>query len=153
MPTATSHHSPNSHRRRTCGRQPYNFELKIKPLTQPLRYDCHDIHLVNQHKILGVIFLEHLSWNQHVTNICNKSALTGSLTRCRRILPMKVNKLQIYKALFLFHVNYCSLGWATTMKADITKLECPQKKIIRQVENRLLNRNRHSENTIVKLQH
>lgn len=113
----------------------FRAKNKIFSSTQALAYAGEDILFVDEHKILGVTFSSNLSWNQHVVDICKKaSSVVGVLARCRHILPAKV-KLQIYNALFLSHINYCSLVWATTTKTNIMKLQTMQKKVIRHVAN------------------
>lgn len=113
------------------------FRAKNKPiqLHHTFQYAGNKICITHEHKILGIHFTSHLNWDSHVGTICKKLAqVTGVLSRCRRLLPMKA-KLQIYHALFLSHINYCSLVWATTSKMNINKIFMFQKKIVRHIAN------------------
>lgn len=113
------------------------FRAKNKVLAthQPLVLESVPIDIVDSYKILGVYFSSNLGWDTHVNFVCKKlSSVTGVMSRCRDILPLKV-KLQIYYALFNSHLMYCSLVWATTSKANINKVITLQKKIVRQIGN------------------
>lgn len=108
---------------------------KSVELSSPILYEGQNIPLVNEHKILGVTFSAHLSWNSHIEELCKKlSSTTGALSRCQRLLPSKV-KLQVYYALFASHLNYCSLVWTTTTKNNLNKIFLLQKKILRHIAN------------------
>lgn len=94
-----------------------------------------EIKIVSQIKTLGVIFSEHLSWDQHVELICSKlNKITGVLNRHRHFLPSSVKRI-IYNALFLSTVNYGHMVWATTSKANMHKLSVCQKRAIRIIAN------------------
>lgn len=106
------------------------FRARSKVVTRlsPIVYEGLNIAVVNEHKILGVTFSAHLSWNSHVEELCRKlSSTTGALSRCQRLLPSKV-KLQVYYALFASYINYCSLVWATTTKRNLNKILLLQKR-------------------------
>lgn len=104
-------------------------------LKHTLKYENHDVELVNDHKILGVTFSCELRWNKHVDSTCKKlSSVAGALARTRRLFPEKV-KLNIYNALFSSYINYCSLVWTTTTKENINKLLILQKKAVRHIAN------------------
>lgn len=113
------------------------FRAKNKSLTcqQTLLFAGKELQIVDEHKLLGVTFSSHLTWDKHVENICKKlSAITGALSRCRYLLPPKA-KLNIYYALFFSHLSYCSLVWGTTGKTNIMKLFLLQKRMIRHIDN------------------
>ena len=113
------------------------FRTKNKVLTthQPLVLESVPIDVVDTHKKLGLHFSSNLGWDTHVNFVCKKlSSVTGVMSRCRNILPLKV-KLQIYYALFNSHLMYFTFVWATTSKANINKVITLQKKIVRQIGN------------------
>lgn len=93
------------------------------------------IEVVNEHKLLGVWFSCHLSWDSHVRYVAHKlSSIAGAVSRCRMVMPVNV-KLQIYYALFASQINYCSLVWGTTTKGNINKILLLQKRILRHIAN------------------
>lgn len=93
------------------------------------------IDIVKEHKILGVVFAQRMTWNSHIELLAKKlSSAVGALYRCRDIFPVSV-KLQIYNALFRSHLNYCTLVWGTTTKKNINTLLLLEKKAIRCISN------------------
>lgn len=95
----------------------------------------YKITMVKSVKTLGVIFTEHMSWNEHVNSLCLKAQkAAGIINRCRHFLPTGVKRL-LYQALFHSHLNYCALVWANTTLNNIHKITTLQKKAIRAVEN------------------
>lgn len=104
-------------------------------LENSLMIQDKNIDLVDTHKILGVYFSCHLSWDTHVNYVARKiSSVTGAMSRCRTVLPQEV-KLQLYNALFAPHVSYCSLVWASTTRANIEKIIVLQKRYLRYLAN------------------
>lgn len=86
-------------------------------------------------KTLGVIFSEHMSWNDHVRNLSIKLSKTvGILNRNRHLLPGRIKKL-LYNALFYSQLCYCALVWANTSATNLNKINLLQKKAIRIIEN------------------
>ena len=64
---------------------------------------------VQEHKFLGIIIHENLSWKLHITSICDKVAkVIGILSKSRRYLP-SVTLKTLYNSLFLPYINYCNL--------------------------------------------
>lgn len=113
------------------------FRARNKPfqLEHSITYLGKHIELVDEHKILGIIFSCHLSWDAHFNNLRNKfSAVAGVLSRCRAYMPTKA-KLHIYHALFTSQFNYCSLVWATTTQTNINKIVTLQKTLLRHIAN------------------
>lgn len=113
------------------------FRARNKPVEihQSINFQCHNIEIVDVHKILGVHFSQNLSWDAHTHYLRKKlSSVAGMISRCRRLLPVKA-KLQVYNALFNSYLNYCSLVWATTTKTNLDKLHLLQKKVIRYIGN------------------
>lgn len=108
---------------------------KTVPHHDTITFEQQIVEIVPEHKILGVYFSYNLNWNAHVDYLCKKlSSVTGVLSRCHSLLPQTI-QLQIYYALFMSHVNYCCLVWATTTKTNINRLLAKQKKILRTIGN------------------
>lgn len=113
----------------------FRSKNKLLQLNNIITFEGQKIEIVDSHKILGVYFSSHLSWNMHVNYLCKKlSSGTGVVSRCRSILPISA-KVQIYNALFNLHLYYCALIWCTTTKTNIPKVLILQKKVIRYVGN------------------
>lgn len=86
-------------------------------------------------KLLGVIFMEHMSWNEHIKILLTKlSKAAGVLSRCRHILPANV-KRTLYYALLNSHLYYCASVWGNTTLTNLHKLTLIQKKALRTIEN------------------
>lgn len=113
----------------------FRAKNKLVKLSHTINFECQQIEVVDHHKILGVYFSSHLTWDTHVDHLRKTlSSITGVISRCRGILPPKI-KLQIYHALFNSNLRYCSLVWCTTTKTNISKLLVLQKQIIRYIAN------------------
>lgn len=86
-------------------------------------------------KTLGVIFTEHMSWNDHVDLVCSKARKTlGIISRYRYFLPFGIKKL-LYNSLFHSQLSYCVLIWGNTTANNLNKLTVLQKKAVRAIEN------------------
>ena len=73
--------------------------------------DDRTIKRVDHTKSLGLTTNAQLSWSKHVDEICKKaSSAIGALKRVRPFIPTDV-AVQIYNALILQHVDYCSPVW------------------------------------------
>ena len=60
------------------------FRAKNKSLTsnQSVMFAGKELQIVVEHKLLGVTFSSHLTWDKHIENICRKlSAITGVFSR------------------------------------------------------------------------
>ena len=86
---------------------------------------------VQEHKFLGIIIHENLSWKPHITSICDKVAkVIEILSKSRRYLP-SVTLKTLYNSLFQPYINYCNLVWASTYASYLEPLYLLQKKAIR----------------------
>ena len=82
-------------------------------------------------KFLGVIVDEKLSWSQHVKCIKAKmSRYVGIMYKIRHVLPTQA-RLQIFHSFVQSHLNFCSLVWGFSTKANIESLFASQKKGMR----------------------
>jgi hypothetical protein len=83
------------------------------------------------YKLLGVLFDEFLSFNQHVTYVQNKlSKALFLMNRSKNFLTSKALKL-LYFATVHSHLTYCPIILSSTSKSNLTKLFIMQKKAIR----------------------
>lgn len=86
-------------------------------------------------KTLGVIFSQHMSWNDHVKKLQSKLSRTvGIINRNRHFLPATIKK-QLYYALFNSSMTYCMLVWGNTTAANMHKITVLQKRAVRIIEN------------------
>ena len=81
-----------------------------------------DIKPQNTVTYLGVELDETLYVDNHVKSIKKKVSKTlGMLSHIRHLLPTQVRK-QVYSALVLSHLNYCSSVWEITSKSNVNAL-------------------------------
>lgn len=108
---------------------------KVISITKDLTINSTKIEIVNSFKILGIIFTNNMSWDNHINYLNTKlSQIVGMLNRHRHIVPMSV-KLMIYNSLFYSHLNYCHLVWGTTTPTNLDKILLLQKKAVRAIGN------------------
>ena len=85
----------------------------------------------NHTKFLGVHIDESMSWKYHIGEVCAKiSQVVGILYRLRNILPPKI-LLTIYNTLFLPHISYCTMIWASCPKCYLDRAIKLQKRAVR----------------------
>ena len=76
-----------------------------------IRIDDQIIKRVDHTKSLGLTIDAQLSWGKHVEEICKKfSSAIGALKRVRPFTS-KETAIQIYNALIMPHLDYCSPVW------------------------------------------
>ena len=93
-----------------------------------LRINNIVIKRVTETRFLGVLIDEKLTWKSHISAMRAKmSRYVGIMYKLKGILPLKV-RLQIYHSFVQSHLNYCSLVWGFSAKANIEKLFSSQKK-------------------------
>jgi hypothetical protein len=92
------------------------------------------------YKLLELYLDEHLSFDYHVTTVCNKIAKANVIiNKAKNLLPL--NSL---KTLYLVHPHllYCLPVYACTSQSNLTRLSKAQKKSIR-----LITRSKYNEHT------
>ena len=79
--------------------------------TPDLYIDAIKIDFVDEFNFLGLVLDKNLKWKSHVNFIAKKINKTvGVMTRLKNFLPRNA-LYNIYNALILPHLNYCSLIW------------------------------------------
>jgi len=92
----------------------------------------------NSIDLLGVTTDEDLSFNRHISQICEKVNKQFSvLKRFKNIITSNV-MLRLYKAFILPHLQYCCLIWHFSGSRNCDKLESLNKRILRFIFNDLL---------------
>ena len=82
-------------------------------------------------KYLGILLDHHLTFRNHIENLCIKiSPAIGILSKVRWILPRKLC-LQLYNSLIHSRLSYCIETWGSASKSAIRPLEVLQKKVVR----------------------
>ena len=81
------------------------------------------IDRVESMKYLGVILDDHLSFDEHIKYIINKSSKKlGVLQRSREFLN-KSTKILLYKSLVLPHLDYCDIVYMCIKEENLHKLQ------------------------------
>ena len=89
----------------------------------------------NSIDLLGVTIDKDLSFNRHISQICEKVNKQFSvLKRFKNIITSNV-MLRLYKAFILPHFQYCSLIWHFSGTRNCDKLESLNKRILRFIFN------------------
>lgn len=111
--------------------QSFNF-LNLLPVVFRIFMNCK-IERLKEARFLGVIIDERLNWSAHIKTVQSKMArYVGIMYRIKSFLPLKA-RIQIYQSFVQSHINYCSLVWGFSAKANINKLFVAQKKGMRAV--------------------
>ena len=107
-----------------------NVELQIGgKLIDQVGSDCKEKYF----KFVGHVLDDKLSWEGHVQHICKKLASSNfAINSSKHFLPLKI-RLSVYFSLFDSHLNYGNLLWGCTKTKYLNKIECLQKRCIRNV--------------------
>ena len=85
----------------------------------------------NMMKVLGVTLDSKLSFDKHISNICNKaSAQIQVLKRMSRYLN-QTSRIQIYQSFIIANFNYCPVAWIFCGTRNSKKLEKLQQRALR----------------------
>ena len=105
-----------------------NFQLD-------LCLDGQQLTQVNKIKYLGLHLDHHLTFEDHISNICGKiSARTKLMWRIRQFIPQSL-ALNLYKSLIAPHFTYCSFLLEGANENMKSKLQCHQNAALRSVMN------------------
>ena len=81
-------------------------------------------------KYLGVIFDEHLSWNEHVKEIVSKAGrLVGLLGRVRRYITAHTANAIFFLSMIRPTLEYCAGVWGSCGEVNSGTLETLQKRL------------------------
>ena len=93
------------------------------PMTYVLLITFRNVPLENVKKIkyLGVILDSGMTWGDHVSKIVGKiSQAIGCIRRIKHLLSLKILK-NLYFAMILPYIDYCSTSWGTVQKSIGTR--------------------------------
>ena len=104
-------------------------------------------------KYLGLILEEHLSWNQHVNEICNKLKCFFPLFYNIRQYLEKENIRNIYYTMIYSRIKYGSIITGQTTNENLNKIQTLQNKLLKVLyykSYRYSTNNLHNELSILK---
>ena len=91
------------------------------------RFNSHKLVLSSSLKYLGVLLDEHLSWNQHISDLCLKLTRANSaLSKIRHYVPVDI-LLKVYHAIFDSHLSYACQLWAQSETVNTRRVLILQK--------------------------
>ena len=101
---------------------------QLYPLSLDLYLNSSAIQQVDDHRILGVIFDETLSWHSHINNMCKTiSRNLFLMNKLKHLVSMKALKL-FFHAHILSHFNYSSNLWSNASQVYLKRLESLHKR-------------------------
>ena len=106
---------------------------RVHSLTPPcLTINSKSFTQVTEYKYLGVTITSNMSWNTHITNLCNKTRrLIGLLYRHFYKNSSSSTLLKLYLSFIRPHLEYSSTVWSPHLKREIEALERVQKYALR----------------------
>ena len=105
--------------------------LSPSPFTFPDDRTC--LSIVDQHKHLGIILDQHLSFDPHITYLEKRaSSIVGFLSSHLSHFPRDC-RLMLYKCYVLPVFDYCSSIWAGISTSLTNRLEVAHRRLIRTV--------------------
>lgn len=108
---------------------------RIPDNIDPLTIGGHLINRSQNVRFLGVTVDDHLTWKDHLSNVCTKvSRSVGVIFKLRFFLPEQT-LVTLYNAIIMPHLTYCNVAWGNTYRSHINKLIVLQKKAIRLITN------------------
>ena len=116
-----------------------------------LSIDSIPIAQVNSSKFLGVYIDQHLTWNDHISNISTKVAKNiGILARVSYLLPSRVLHT-LYYSLVYPYLTYCNIAWASNYSSRLNRLSILQRRVVRIIAGRSLITNTASRYSILRI--
>lgn len=112
--------------------------LVLKTKEHPFVYTLNNVSLADEKLVrdLGVTMDPSLRFSAHVVNICKSASNTCNLI-LRTFISRKTEfYLELYRALVLSRLLYCSEVWSPATKGDIRRLERLQSRFLHHVARR-----------------
>ena len=78
-------------------------------------------------KYLGITLDSHLTFSKHIDNICKKANITLGLIRRNTYYCQRYVKIDVYNTYRLL-LDYAAFVWSPHTAANISKLECIQRR-------------------------
>lgn len=86
---------------------------------------------VNQYKYLGITITSDLSWNNHISNICNSSFKKLCILRHKLKHAPRDTRCLAYTSLIRPKLEYACIVWDPYTKTNINALEMIQRRAVR----------------------
>ena len=97
--------------------------------------DSNKIKNVSKQKLLGIYIDENLQWSEHIEYLCSTiSSKISLLKHLSSYIPVEAQKLY-YQGYILPLIDYGSVTWGTTSKANIERISKLQKRAARIILN------------------
>jgi hypothetical protein len=111
------------------------FSTKQIKVDIKINIDKFELERVKHTKFLGVIINEKLTWDDHISLVCNKvSKHIGVLRRIKHKIPVTLLR-SLYYTLIHPYFDYCNIIWAISSTVALDKLFRLQKRAIRLIAN------------------
>ena len=115
----------------------------ITNLPEEIKFENSTIKRAKSVKYLGVILDEHLNWNEHISDVCNKLKRYFKTFYCiRRYIKIEQIKT-IYYALIYSRINYGITVYGSANKTKLARIQTLQNKLLKVL---LAKRYRYSTN-------
>ena len=114
------------------------MRLSLNPHTFIPEYLLYNLKLEvsKQHRDLGIIINNNLSWSSHYDYICLQAYKSLNLVRRTMSLSSSISlKKQLYLALVRSKITYCSQLWRPHLLKDIRRLEAIQRRVTKFILN------------------
>ena len=118
---------------------------RIKNIPDQLSFDNLTINRSNYVQYLGVILDEHLTWNEHINELCNKLKRLFKTFYCLRRFIDKEQVKTIYYALVYSRIKYGITVYGSANKNKLSKIQTLQNKLLKVL---LAKRYRYSTNAL-----
>ena len=107
----------------------FNKRIRKVKLSVKIYIDNILIEQVAENKLLGVIIIENLTWDNHKNTICNKISKgrpTGIICKICHLLSPSI-LFNLYLTLIHPYFQYCIIVWASNSFPLLSKLSKMQK--------------------------
>ena len=105
-------------------------------LPNTLTYNDITINRVSQIKYLGLTFDEHMSWNAHTADLCNKLKCFFPVFYNIRQYVNKEHIRIIYYAMIYSRIKYGSIVYGLTSDANLDKIQIMQNKLLKVISSK-----------------
>ena len=115
----------------------FQFIVFDRSINQRRKITIHGTHIDSQDtvKLLGVKLDQHLTFDEHIKDICLKAGRKLSvLSRMSNVLDMDA-KLQLTNAFIMSQFEYCACIWHFCSRSNSRKIEKIQQRALRHIYN------------------
>lgn len=103
----------------------------IDPNTIHLSLNNSSVQQVPSFKYLGVVFDQHLNWQDQIDKVSKKLAFSCyALIRAKQYFPYDVLR-SLYFSLFHYHISYCCESWGQTYRTYLLPIQRLQRRALR----------------------